>query len=99
MSPRKAAKCRECQAPVEFFRSPFTGNVRTFDPTPVTESHPLAGVRAFPVLGGTAAYRPADLVELLMVQRHATETEVADEIRDMPWHLLHDCPPSSTPKD
>jgi hypothetical protein len=82
-----------------FYRSPFTGNVRTFDPTPVEPSHPLAGVKAFPVLGGTAAYRPGDLVELLQVQREATETEAADEVRDMPWHLFHECPPTTVQED
>lgn len=93
---RKAPRCRVCQQPVTFFRSPFTGNVRTFDPVPVDESHPLAGVKAFPVLGGTAAYRPGELTELLQVQREVTASEAADEVRDMPWHLIHECSTDTT---
>lgn len=93
---RRLPRCRTCTRPVVFFRSPFTGKPRTFEPTPVGPSHPLAGVKAFPVLGGTAAYKPADLVELLQVQREATETEAADEVRDMPWHLFHECPTDTT---
>lgn len=96
---RRPARCRTCHRPVAFFRSPFTNQVRTFDPADVGPRHPLAGVRAFPVLGGTAAYKPADLTEVLMVQRHATATEAAEEVRDMPWHLLHQCPNTTTTKE
>lgn len=92
MSPRRQAKCRSCGAPVVFYRSPFTANVRTFDQTPVTADHPLAGVKTFPVLGGTSAYRPAHLAEMLQVQRMCTDTEAADEVRDLPWFRLHECP-------
>jgi hypothetical protein len=84
---------------VAFFRSPFTGNVRTFDPKPVEPSHPLAGVKAFPVLGGTHAYRPVDLVEVLQLRDEISESEAADEIRDMPWHLFHECPPDTVQED
>ncbi|WP_181312492.1 hypothetical protein [Nocardioides campestrisoli] len=76
-----------------FFRSPFTSQVRTFDPKPVDSSHPLAGVTAFPVLGGTAAYRPAALADHLQVQRGCSLPEASAEVLDMPWHLLHECPP------
>lgn len=75
-----------------FLRSPFTTNVRTFDTTPVEPSHPLAGVKAFPVLGGTAAYKPADLVDLFQVQRQCSDADAAREVQDVPWHLLHECP-------
>lgn len=98
MSPRREPRCRDCQQPIVFFRSPFTGNVRTFDPIPVEPSHPLAGVKAFPVLGGTAAYRPGHLAELLQVQRHCSDTEAADEVQDLPWHVIHDCH-GTDPKD
>ena len=88
------SRCRTCREEIDFFRSPFTGNVRAFDIAPVDPTHPLAGVRAFPVLG-RAAYKQADLVEVVQVQRGCSDVEAADEIRDMPWHLLHDCTTST----
>lgn len=92
MSPRRgAARCRSCKAPVLFLRSPFTSNVRTFDPTPVEPSHPLAGVKAFPVLGGTAAYKPTDLADLFQVQRQCSSADAAAEVQDVPWFRLHEC--------
>ena len=94
MGRRGPARCNTCKAPVVFYRSPFTGKVRTFEAKPVEPSHPLAGVKAFPVLGGTAAYKPAELVELLQVQRQCSDAEASNEVRDMPWHLIHDCPPT-----
>lgn len=95
MSPRRQARCRSCDAPIVFFRSPFTANVRTFDRTPVDADHPLAGVKAFPVLGGTAAYRPAHLAEMLQVQRMCSDEAAYAEVRDMAWFLLHECPAGS----
>lgn len=94
MGRRGPARCNGCGAHVVFFRSPFTGKTRTFEATPVEPSHPLAGVKAFPVLGGTAAYRPAHLAEMLQVQRMCSDAEAADEVRDMPWHLIHECHPA-----
>lgn len=96
---RGPARCREsnCKAPVVFFRSPYTGRPRTFDPSPVDADHPLAGVRAFPVLGGSAAYKPAELVGVLQVQRECSTAEAEAEIRDMPWHLIHECPTERSP--
>lgn len=91
MGRRGPARCNTCSAPVVFFRSPFTGKQRTFDPAPVEPSHPLAGVKAFPILGGTAAYRPAHLAEMLQVQRMCSDAEAAAEVQDMPWHLVHEC--------
>lgn len=91
----RVVRCRSCQAPVVFFRSPFTRNVRTFDPDPVDGTHVLAGVRAFPVTG-VKAHRPAHLAEQIQVQRHCTDEQAMDEVRDMPWHLLHECPPDPT---
>lgn len=92
----RLARCRGCKKPVEFFYSPFTENVRTFDPTPVAASHPLAGVKAFPVLS-RHAYRPADLVVVLQHQRSCSDVEARAEISDMPWHLLHECPQTTHP--
>lgn len=77
-----------------FIFSPFTAALRTFDPTPVGPSHPLAGVRAFPVLS-RKAYRPAELAELLQVQRETSLVDAQDEIQDLPWHLTHECPPDT----
>lgn len=92
MSPRdRTARCNRCQAPVVFFRSPFTSKPRTFDPRPVEPSHALAGVRAFPVLGGTQAYQVDKLVELLQVQRSCTLHEAEVEVWDMDWFMLHSC--------
>jgi hypothetical protein len=92
MGRRGPARCNGCHAPVVFFRSPFTGRPRTFEAKPVEPSHPLAGVKAFPVLGGTAAYKPAELAELLQVQRQCSDAEASNEVRDMPWFRFHECP-------
>lgn len=99
MGRRGPARCNTCSAHIVFFRSPFTGKRRTFDPAPVTGLHPLAGVKAFPVLGGTAAYRPAHLAEMLQVQRMCSDAEAADEVQDMPWHLIHECPADDAATD
>lgn len=90
----RLARCRTCKDPVAFFRSPYTGNVRTFDPNPVDGRDPLA-VKAFPVLG-RAAYKFSALVELIQVQRECSDAEAEDEVRDMPWHFLHDCTTGDT---
>lgn len=92
MGRRGTARCNNCSAHIVFFRSPFTGRVRAFDAKPVEPSHPLAGVKAFPILGGTAAYKAADLVDLLQVQRQTSDADAAAEVQDMPWHLFHECP-------
>ena len=83
-------------APIAFFFSPFTGSLRTFDPKPVEPSHPLAGVKAFPVLS-RRAFRPADLVDHLQVLRECSTSDAQDEIQDLPWHLIHEC--LNDPKD
>lgn len=93
---RKQPRCRDCGQPVTWFRSPFAGNPCPFDPTPVEPSHPLAGVKAFPVSGGTHAHKPNELAAHLMVRREITQTEAENEVRDMPWHLIHTCPPDTT---
>ncbi len=88
------ARCHGCKVPVVFFRSPFTGNLRTFDPKPVDGHHALA-VKAFPVMGRTA-YKFSPLVELIQIQRECSEPEAEDEVRDMPWHFIHDCTTDAT---
>lgn len=87
MGSRGPARCRTCQAPVVFFRSPFTGKSRTFEPTSIDGRHLLA-VDAFPVLG-LQAFKFADLVEHIQVQRQCSSEEAEAEVRDMPWHRLH----------
>lgn len=57
-------------------------------------SDPRAGVRAFPVLS-RRAYRPAELAEVLQVQRECSLSEAEDEIQDLPWHVIHDCNPNN----
>lgn len=95
---RGPARCRDCGLPVIFLFSPFTAALRTFDPTPVEPSHPLAGVKAFPVLS-RRAYRPAELVEHLQVLRECSLGDAQDETQDLPWHLIHECPTDHNPKD
>jgi hypothetical protein len=97
VSPRGGPKCRDCGAPIVFFGAPSSPKQCPFDPAPVAPSHPLAGVRAFPVLGGRKAYRPAHLAEVLQVQRMSTISAAQDEVQDLPWHLIHECRPD--PKD
>ena len=88
---RRVARCRRdgCDAEIAFFRSPFTGNVRAFDARPVDGRDPRT-TTAFPVMG-RQAYKFPDLVELVQVQRQCTDVEAEAEVRDMPWHTLHDC--------
>lgn len=97
MSPGRVPHCNGCGARIVFFKAPSSPKLCPFDPTPVTAAHPLAGVRAFPVLGGAKAYRPSHLTELLQVQRSCTDAAAAEEVRDLPWHLIHDCSTDSTP--
>ena len=86
----KLKRCRFCQAPVEFFDSPFTGRARKFDARPIDGHQPLA-VTAFPVLSGRA-YKFNDLVPILQVQRETSLDAAEAEVRDMPWYVPHDCP-------
>jgi len=96
MSPRKTrrhrgpALCRNCRAPIAFFRSPFTDGVRIFNAKPVDMRGQLAEV-AYPVLG-RQAYRLRDVVDQLMVMRQCSHGEAEEEARDLPWHTLHACP-------
>ena len=83
-------RCRSCNLPVAFFRSPFTGNMRAFNPKPVDMRTPLVDA-AYPVFGGQA-YKLADVVDLLLVARRCSRAEAEDEARDLPWHTLHACP-------
>lgn len=90
MAGRAAARCRRdgCNAEIAFFRSPHTGNVRAFDATPLDGRSPTPD--AFPVYSRTA-YKFPVLVELIQVQRQCSDVEAEAEVRDMPWHTLHDC--------
>lgn len=81
--------CHDCRLPVVFFRSPFTGQLRTFNPKPVDMRQQLAG--AYPVYAGRA-WKLADLVEEPMVIRRCSHEEARAEATDLPWHTLHACP-------
>jgi len=101
MSPRRkrlGARCRSCGAPVVFFRSPFTSNVRTFDPEVLEASHPLTGVKVFPVLV-KAAMRPGDLVALLRERHGLTQIQAETEAAAHPHYRLHDCEPTEGTTD
>lgn len=90
--PRKRTgppRCESCRLPVVFFRSPFTGALRAFNPKPADMRQQLAG--AHPVYAGRA-WRLADLVEELMVVRRCSHEEAKEEALDVPWHTLHACP-------
>lgn len=95
----KLTRCRFCQAPVEFLRSPFTGDRRKFDARPIDGHHQLA-VKGFPVMSGRA-YKYADLVEIVQVLRETSGDAAEEEVRDMPWYVPHDCPatPFRAPDD
>jgi hypothetical protein len=84
-----AARCRSCKAPVVFFRSPFTGNVRAFNPKPIDMRTPLVEA-AYPVLN-RRAYKLHDVIEELVVVRRCSTAEAEEEARDLPWHTLHAC--------
>jgi hypothetical protein len=88
----RLTRCRFCQAPVEFLRSPFTGEKRKFEASPIDGHHDMA-VKAFPVMSGRA-YKFADLAAIVQVQRECALDAAEDEVRDMPWYVPHDCPNS-----
>lgn len=94
MSARKRhhgpTRCRNCKAPVAFFRSPFTGNVRAFNPKPV-DMRTQQVEAAYPVWN-LRAYKLRDLVEDLLVARRCSHAEAEEEAHDLPWHTLHACP-------
>ena len=83
-------RCRNkaCQQRISFFGSPYTGKPRAFETTPV-DPRAFNGV-AFPVLSGRA-YRFTELVDQLQVQRECSRDDAENEVRDMPWYVLHDC--------
>lgn len=84
-------RCRDCEAAVAFFLSPYTGRWRTFDPRPVDVRHGLLRERAYPV-EGRRAWKYLELVEDLMGRRGIGRDAAETEARDMPWHVPHDCP-------
>lgn len=88
---RSSPRCRDCQAPVLFFRSARTGNWRPFDPKPVDQRQQNPST-AHAVENGVLAWPLRDLVEDLMVRRHCGRDDAEDEARAMPWHVPHDCP-------
>lgn len=86
-------RCRDCNAPIVFFRS-WTGNWRTFDPKPVNgRTH--VGAPAYPIMHGRA-WRLEELVDELMVTRKYWRDEAEDEAYDVPWHVAHACQTTTT---
>lgn len=86
----KATKCRFCQASIEFFFSPFTGKARKFEAKPV-DPRTHQGPPAFPV-EGRRAWKPYELAVDLQARRECSAVEAESEVRDMPWHVFHECP-------
>lgn len=75
--------------------SPFTGQWRAFDPTPVNgRTHQAPD--AFPS-EGMRTYRYQVLVEELLLRRGCSRGEAEDEAYDMPWYVLHRCPNGPPP--
>ncbi|MFW6776101.1 hypothetical protein ACOACO_17590 [Nocardioides sp. CPCC 205120] len=99
MSPRRRRgspgppRCQDCRAPITFFGSPHTGAGRPFDPRQLSGRDSVSAAVGFPVFGGRA-WRVVDLVAELMVQRSCSSAEAESEIRDLPWHRPHRCPPA-----
>lgn len=94
MTPKKARgpiRCHTCGAPLVFFKHPNSPKKAPFDATPIDGHHPNTA-KAYPVMGASA-YRPTHLAEQLQVQRACTNVEAMAEVRDMPWHHIHSCPP------
>lgn len=90
MSPSSLPRCRTCRARIEFFGSPFTPlGIRVFEAKPV-DGRTYPGV-AYPV-SGQRAWRFDELAETMQVSREVSRGVIEDEIRDMPWYVLHDCP-------
>jgi hypothetical protein len=80
-----------CQRPVLFFRSPYSGRWRPFEPKPVDTTQQLPAP-AYPIENQTIWWPYRDLVEDLMVRHHCSQAEAEDEAHAMPWHLPHTCP-------
>lgn len=95
MSRRRARRgpptCRDYHRPVMWLRWAHSGHWRTFDPRPVPANGGQHAI-AYPVEGGTHAWRFRDLVEDLRVRRQCSELEAEGEAHDMPWHTPHTCP-------
>lgn len=86
----QAPRCRDCDAPITFFGSPFApASPRPFNPKPL-DGHSAAAVGAYPV-HGRRAWRFDDLVDVIQVQRESSRPAAEEEVRDMTWYQLHAC--------
>lgn len=81
-------RCRDCQAPVVFFRDP-SGNWRTYQPHPV-KGRTHIGPIAYPVDNGRA-WRLDELVEELMIRLGYGREEALNAAYAVPWHVPHYC--------
>lgn len=90
-------RCKDCRAPVIFFRSPFTGGWRPFEVKPIGAA--MHAGEAFPVENNVRAWRYRDLVEDLMVRLGISEPEAEEHAHAMPWHVPHNCPNRPEPQE
>lgn len=88
---RGSPRCRDCQAPVVFFRSAVTRTWRPFDPRPVRDSQQLPAV-PWSIENNVWAWPFRDLVEDLMVRLQCGQNEAEEHALAMPRHFPHDCP-------
>ena len=88
---RGAPRCRDCNAPVVFFRSSVTRSWRPFHQRPVDPGQQVAAP-AWVVENNVWAWPYRELVEDLMVRLQCSQDEAEEHAHAMPWHLPHDCP-------
>ena len=89
-SRRGPPRCKDCKAPIVFFRSPMTGNYRPFDPRPVDPNQQHVRPPC-PVENDRHAWPYRALIEDLMVRLGCSEPEAEEHARAMPWHMPHTC--------
>ncbi|MDN4174709.1 hypothetical protein QWY28_17240 [Nocardioides sp. SOB77] len=87
--------CNQCRHPIVWFS--LHGSWRSFDPKPVDGRRHVGGA-AYPV-EQRRAWRTRDLVVELMGRRSVSEPEAQDEVYDLPWHVLHACPPDRATRE
>ena len=96
---RAIPRCNDCNAVVVWFDSPFARQGRRpFDPKPV-DGRTHHGAPAYPVENGSRAWRFPELVDDLQARRQTSRDDAEDEVYDMPWHTLHDCPRTPTDQE
>lgn len=87
---RGSPRCRDCGAPVVFFRTAMGGGWRPFEPKPVHPGHQMPEL-PYSIENGVLAWPYAYLVEDLMVRLECGHTEAEEHALAMPRHLPHRC--------